>query len=400
MDAAMGEWERMKEFGIKAKQEGDKVTVTFKGQSVTIANTADDVRKYLVSLGDLAGVTGSMASISKTTGGQISNLGDTYDQLTLAIGERLKPAMSTFLGGLGDTISAVKEWVEIPVSEKLIDQRVKVNMLATELMNANLPEEHRVELYKELNAIAPEVLKNIDAQKVDVEQLKNNLADYNKELERQIALEVNKEKLKPLMKKQSDAWSELAGLKTVFESSLGHAYFGKNEGTTAMGDLLYKRNKALYPLFQEMKMEGMEFDEILTNLIEKEAEIGGTLLTSSRYSLSHQIEQYRKLKGNYEGAKNNYSAMANMLNSMLQDAEKVGNTTVDVAAQTSGLGTGISEVIGDSSKSKIVTINIQTLKAADSLVMNNSDGLSLDEFAEKLTDILTIAVNDSTYAIQ
>lgn len=86
IDAQTGEFERLKEFGIRASKEGDKVTFTFKGVKTQVDFTSESIQRYILSLGDLAGVSGSMAKISETLGGRISNLGDAWDNLMLSIG--------------------------------------------------------------------------------------------------------------------------------------------------------------------------------------------------------------------------------------------------------------------------------------------------------------------------
>jgi hypothetical protein len=86
IDAQTGEFERLKEFGIRAKKSGDQVTFTFKGIQTTVENTSDSIRGYILSLGDAEGVSGSMEKISATLEGRISNLGDSWDTLLLTIG--------------------------------------------------------------------------------------------------------------------------------------------------------------------------------------------------------------------------------------------------------------------------------------------------------------------------
>jgi hypothetical protein len=109
IDAQTGEFERLKEFGIRASKAGDQVTFTFKGVQTQVKFTNDAIRNYLVSLGDIQGVSGAMAAISETLGGQISNLGDAWDSLLNTIGTNLAPiyqkalgATSIFLNQLND----------------------------------------------------------------------------------------------------------------------------------------------------------------------------------------------------------------------------------------------------------------------------------------------------------
>lgn len=51
-DAVTGEFERLKEFGIKVKNEGDTLRVTFQGVTQEIQNDAASINKYLKSIGE------------------------------------------------------------------------------------------------------------------------------------------------------------------------------------------------------------------------------------------------------------------------------------------------------------------------------------------------------------
>ena len=87
-DAATGEFERLKEFGIKASKEGDKVKFTFQGVTTTVQNTAEAITAYLRGLGDESGVfAGSMAKQMETIDGKISNLEDAAARFATTLGQ-------------------------------------------------------------------------------------------------------------------------------------------------------------------------------------------------------------------------------------------------------------------------------------------------------------------------
>lgn len=79
-DASTGEFERLKEFGIKAKQEGDKVSLSFRGNTTQIGNNAKEIEEYLMRLGENE-FAGSMLARMSTLDGALSNLGDEWDAL-------------------------------------------------------------------------------------------------------------------------------------------------------------------------------------------------------------------------------------------------------------------------------------------------------------------------------
>lgn len=83
-DAATGEFERLKEFGIKAKSEGDNVSFTFQGVTTTVKKNADEIEQYLMKLGETQ-FAGAMANRMATLDGALSNLQDSWDSLFRAV---------------------------------------------------------------------------------------------------------------------------------------------------------------------------------------------------------------------------------------------------------------------------------------------------------------------------
>lgn len=79
-DASTGEFERLKEFGIKANKEGDRVKLTFQGVSTSIGNNAQEITQYLQAIGNNQ-FAGAMSLRAQTLDGAISNLTDTWDAL-------------------------------------------------------------------------------------------------------------------------------------------------------------------------------------------------------------------------------------------------------------------------------------------------------------------------------
>lgn len=89
-DASGMEFERLKEFGIRASQEGDNVTFTWtkNGEELTrtMKKSATEVRAFLLeTLGDR--FAGAMDRQSRTWNGMVSNLGDTWSGFQRKIGE-------------------------------------------------------------------------------------------------------------------------------------------------------------------------------------------------------------------------------------------------------------------------------------------------------------------------
>jgi hypothetical protein len=85
-DAAVGEFERLKEFGIKASSQGDKVVFTFRGVETQVAKSATAIQSFLTDLGENE-FAGAMAQRVDTLDGTIVNLEDNWSKLLVTIGE-------------------------------------------------------------------------------------------------------------------------------------------------------------------------------------------------------------------------------------------------------------------------------------------------------------------------
>ena len=75
-DAATGEFERLRDFGITASSQGDKVAFTFRGVTTEVRKNAAEVTKYLLGIGNTDYASG-MAEQADTLYGKLSNLADT-----------------------------------------------------------------------------------------------------------------------------------------------------------------------------------------------------------------------------------------------------------------------------------------------------------------------------------
>jgi hypothetical protein len=188
LDAQQGENERLKEFGIKASKNGDKIKYTFKGVTTEVQSNAESIRNYLLSLGKLDGVSGSMAAISKTLGGAMSNAKDSTDKLYNAIGQKLSPSLMGLYGNYSKIVSKLADWVEGSPAEEIEKERNHVNALVFELSSAELPLKRRNEIYEELKEIAPEVVESLDKEKLNYKKLNENLKTYNDLAIQRIAL--------------------------------------------------------------------------------------------------------------------------------------------------------------------------------------------------------------------
>ena len=98
--ATVGEFERLKTFGIKAKVINDDVSFTFAGVTTKVKKSAAEIEKYLRTLGDV-NFAGAMNEQMKTMNGVLSNIEDGFEKIYRDIGknglnEALKSTFTQF----------------------------------------------------------------------------------------------------------------------------------------------------------------------------------------------------------------------------------------------------------------------------------------------------------------
>lgn len=155
-DAATGEFERIKEFGVKAKQQGDKVTFAWnqngKAMTKTAKKTATGITNALQEI-FAAKYSGAMEGLSKTFGGMWSNIKDHFTQfqqavMTGGVFDYMKAGLKTVL----DKINELKESGELDKWAKKISDGVVASFKAIAIGMA-----------KTFDAIGP-LLRKIEGQ--------------------------------------------------------------------------------------------------------------------------------------------------------------------------------------------------------------------------------------------
>ncbi len=107
-DATTGEFERLKEFGIKSQSEGNKVKFTFAGVTTAVGKNSREIQDYLISLGETK-FAGAMDLQSKTLAGSLSALGDSVDNLLVKFGSGFAPTIQSGVEALAGVSMGMDE---------------------------------------------------------------------------------------------------------------------------------------------------------------------------------------------------------------------------------------------------------------------------------------------------
>ena len=212
LDAQSGEFERLKEFGIKADATGDKIKFTFKGITSSVEKNGDAIQKYVLSLGDLKGVAGGMEAISKTLGGGLSNLEDSIGQLYQAIGGQLAGAFSDVIGYASTFVGFLKEMATTSAPDKLKEEQTELNILTDALKNNNITSEEKSLLITEITSKYPEFVKNIDLNTASEKDLAKAVGKANREYDKRILVSATGNIKKKYEKEGQELLTELVGI--------------------------------------------------------------------------------------------------------------------------------------------------------------------------------------------
>lgn len=111
-DAATGEFERLKEFGIIARAAGDQVQFTFKGVTETVGRNAQEIESYLQRIGSVQ-FAGAAAEQMEGLNGVVSNLLDNVSTLFTAVGDSgLTGVLTLLVQAVSDGVATLTSWIE------------------------------------------------------------------------------------------------------------------------------------------------------------------------------------------------------------------------------------------------------------------------------------------------
>lgn len=113
LDAQTGEFERLKEFGVRASKSGDQIAFTFKGVTQQVAFSSKAIQDYIIGLGNIQGVSGATAKISETLTGKISNLRDAWTQMLNNVGQGGEGIFSTAIEGATELVNNYETVIKI-----------------------------------------------------------------------------------------------------------------------------------------------------------------------------------------------------------------------------------------------------------------------------------------------
>lgn len=189
LDAMTGENERLKEFGIKASKSGETTKFTFRGVTTEVRNSEEAIKDYMLSLGRVDGIAGSMAVQMQELEGIQSNLGDTMDAFFNKVGKKLEPFWkgvmkyaNEFFTELGELFTSYTETYETHF-DKMVQLESSIPGLLSRYEDLTSKSSRSAEEQKELASVILQIRNMIPGAVSAFDQYGNAIAISGEKVE-------------------------------------------------------------------------------------------------------------------------------------------------------------------------------------------------------------------------
>lgn len=129
LDAQTWEFERLKEFGVRAQASWNQVAFTFKGVTTTVDKTDDAIRNYILWLWKLKWVEWSMIAQSNTYEWKLSNMKDARTNLSATIWKVFLPVAKNAIQATTDMMNRLNDNIKV-VTDRGWSTNANVVMIA------------------------------------------------------------------------------------------------------------------------------------------------------------------------------------------------------------------------------------------------------------------------------
>lgn len=199
---------QLAEAGIPVYQELAKVLGVAENRIRKLAENGE------ISFRDLERVFTNLTSEGGRFAGLMERQSKSLDGLFSTLASAIQGKVTNAITGLFPLIKSVTQafidFLNVPLSETLEQERQAFNGLALGILNAKEGTDERTAGIRKLQEQYPAFLGNIDAEKATNEQLRPILEQINQSYVIRIALQKQQEKLQPLLEAQAEQEARLA----------------------------------------------------------------------------------------------------------------------------------------------------------------------------------------------
>jgi len=176
------------------------------------------------ALKDANGAAEEMARIvGDTLEGALKRAESASQGFSIAFIDRFGEQLKNITDGFANFINKLTDFIDVPISEKLNEDRVEMNELFQTLQKTNISQEVRNKLITQLNLKYGEYLPNLVTEKTNNEELKRSQVEANAALLQKISIMAAEEKLLEISKRKLDNINEASKLQAELTNAQNKA---------------------------------------------------------------------------------------------------------------------------------------------------------------------------------
>ena len=204
------EFRRMRDEGINVEKMLEVVDVRQVAAISTMIEHIDKIESQTEAFRNSTGAAQDMADIIQASlQGATLKFNSALDGLRIVLVQKIAPALTSTLNTLSEFFNMLAKSSEVSIVEDLQNQQNALIDYELQLFDANISEEHRIKLVKQLKSLHPDVLANIDAETASNKLLRDSLVEINNQLQNKILLSVEDEKITEANMKTTEKFSTL-----------------------------------------------------------------------------------------------------------------------------------------------------------------------------------------------
>lgn len=196
-------------------------------------------------------------------------------------------ASSTIVTAIEKITTSLWNWMKIPLSEKLEEERISLRKTEMKILDLNTSQENRVGLIRELQEQYPNYLGHLNAEKATNEELRDGIKKINDQLVNKIILQKEDEKIIKQKNKEAEQRRQMISLEDQLREALVKQGVQIKDNST---------------LLHEAKKHYDDIGGLSDEMLEKFRKVDGVALGNTKQAdqlrdLINQLELYQNKVG-------------------------------------------------------------------------------------------------------
>jgi TP901 family phage tail tape measure protein len=252
----------------------------------TMINGSENIANLTTKLEQASGAAAVMAeTVGDTLEGAFKRFNSAMQGLMINIMDSfVGKTLQNFIDGFAEAINVISDFVDIPISEKLMQEQIEMNALFDVMKDVNASQKTRNKAMHKLNVEYESFLPKLITEKDTVEELSQHQFNSNKQMAQKIRMMGAQERLVKIQEKQQKIAAEEFDVQISLAKALKQVKDGKeeimmsSEGNVNMTSLQITKDKLR---ITQLQKEGIIYQKELEDAM-KVAEKFGIVLEDNK----------------------------------------------------------------------------------------------------------------------